>query len=80
MSSDPNPLHIVKANSVMSPIIELSSASAGMIGHDRGILQRATIFQIGRNPCRPKTVIANLRFDVGRGSSPGDHRIGIGLG
>ena len=42
-------------------------------------LERAAILEIGGDPRRPETVVAELGDDAGRGRSPADHRVGVRL-
>jgi hypothetical protein len=37
-----------------------------MVRHRRGLLRRAAVLEISRDPCRPQAVIAELGGDAGR--------------
>ena len=50
-----------------------------MVRHRRGRFQRAAIFQIGGDPGRAETVVADRRPDLGSRRAPAHHREGIGL-
>jgi hypothetical protein len=44
-----------------------------MVRHGRGLLERAAVFQIGRDSGCPEAVVAELGFDAGCGRTPADH-------
>ena len=46
-------------------------AGAGMVRHGGGLLQRAAVFQVGRDAGRPERMIAQLGRNAGGGSSHG---------
>jgi hypothetical protein len=56
---NPDPLHLVQADVVLPPIVELGRARAGVVGHGRGILQRAAVLQVGGDAGGPEGVIAD---------------------
>ena len=60
-------------------IVELRRARRRMIRHRRCLFERAAVLEIGGDPRRPETVIAELGRDAGRGRAPADHRIGVRL-
>src|SRR5205085_1679620 len=76
---DRDPLNLVKRQLVSPTVIKLRRARAGMIRHCGRLLERSSVFQVGRDPGRPETVIAELRCDPGRHGAPADHRIGVRL-
>ena len=51
-----------------------------MVGHGRGLLQRAAVLQISRYAVGSIAVIADLRLDAGRLGAPSNHQVGVGLG
>src|SRR3546814_16805748 len=51
-----------------------------MVRHRRGRLQRAAILQIGGDPGRAETVVADRRPDPGRRRAPAHPRAGVGVG
>src|ERR1700678_1664724 len=77
--SNRNPLHLVEAHLVAPAIVELRGPGRGVVRHSGGVFERAAVFQIGCNPCRPEGLIADLRLDAGAGGAPADHGVGIGL-
>ena len=56
----PDPLHLVEAEFLAPPVVELRRARAGVVRHLRRLLQRAAVLQIRRDPGRAEAVIANL--------------------
>ncbi len=51
-----------------------------MIGHRRGVLQRAAVLQVGRDPVRAESVVADPRADPDRLGAAPHHGVGVGLG
>jgi hypothetical protein len=47
--------------------------------HRLGVFERAAVGEIGRDPGRPETVIADRRHDAGGFGAPAHHGPGIGL-
>ena len=78
--SNHDPLDLVEVHLVPPPVIELGRPGAGMVGHGRGLLQRAAVLEIGRDAGGAKAVIADLGLDPGRRRAPANHRVGVGLG
>ena len=62
---DANPLHLIQADLVPAPVIQLGGASGGMAGHRSRILQGSLVFQVGCDPRGAKRVIANQRLEPG---------------
>lgn len=77
---DQHALHFVQRHVIGPAIVELSGARRAMVRHRRGRLQGATVLQIGGDPGRAETVIADRRADPGRRRAPAHHRERIGLG
>ena len=50
-----------------------------MVRHRSCFFQRAAVLEIGGDPRRPETVVAELGGDAGRRRAPADHRIGVCL-
>ena len=66
-----NALDLVERDLIGPPVIELRRASRGVVGHLRGLLQLATILQIGGDPGAVEGVIADGRLDAGlSGTTP----------
>ena len=63
---DLDALDLVQAHLVVAATIELRRAGAGVVRHGGGLLQRAAVPGIGRDPRRPETVVADLDDDAGR--------------
>ena len=66
MPFHPDPLYLIEAEFLAPAIIELRPVRAGVVLYLRGLLQRPTIFQIRRDPGRPKTVVAEFGRDSRR--------------
>ena len=54
-----NPLDLVEADVSMAPVIPLRGAPRRVIGHCRGVLERATAFQIGGDARGAQRVVAD---------------------
>ena len=77
--SNHNSLDLIKADLIASAIIELGRTRRSMVCHGGSFLKRAAVFEVGGDPCRPETVIAELGGDARCRGAPADHRIGICL-
>jgi hypothetical protein len=71
--SDRNALDFIEADLIAPTIVELRRARRRMVRHGRGLLERAAVFQIGRDSGCPEAVVAELGFDAGCGRTPADH-------
>jgi hypothetical protein len=56
--SDHNSLDLIEAELIAPAIVELRRARRGMVRHRRGLFQRPAVLEIGRDPRRPETVVA----------------------
>ena len=54
----------------------LRRCAAGMVRHLCGLLQRAAVFEIGRDSGRPEAVIADLLSDARGGAAARNHLVG----
>jgi hypothetical protein len=57
MHSNKYPLHLVEAHLIAAAIVELRGAGRSMVRHGGGFFEPAAVFQIGRDPSRPKRVL-----------------------
>ena len=80
LGSHPDPLDLVKADVISPTVIELRCPRAGVVRHGGGVLERASILQVGGNSCCPEAVIADPRADASGDRPPLYHDVGIGLG
>jgi hypothetical protein len=71
--SDRDALDFIEADLIAPTIVELRRARRRMVRHGRGLLERAAVFQIGRDSGCPEAVVAELGFDAGCGRTPADH-------
>jgi len=51
-----------------------------VVGHGRGLLERAAVFEIRRDACGAEAVVADESLDAGRRGAAADHGVRIGLG
>ena len=77
--SNHDQLDLIEAELVAPAIEELRRARRGVVRHRRGLFQRLAVLELGRDPRRPETVVAELGGDPGTGRAPADHRIGVRL-
>src|SRR5262245_27088829 len=56
----------IEGDAVLAPIVELRGAGRRMRRHLAGLLQRATVLEVGRNARAAEGVVADLRCDAGR--------------
>lgn len=72
-------LHFTKTYFIPAPVIQLGRLGRGMISHGCRDLNRAPIFEIRRNPCGSKGMVADLSLDPRSLGPPAYHGMRIGL-
>ena len=75
-----NAFHFAKTDFISPAIVKLGSSSAGVISHRRRVLERAAVLEVGGDPRRSETVIADPGLDTGGERPPSNHGVGVGLG
>src|ERR1700731_67638 len=70
---DHDALDLIEADLIAPAIVELGRARRGVVGHRCGLLKRAAVLEIGRDPGRPEAVIAEPGCDARRGRAPGGY-------
>jgi hypothetical protein len=78
-SSQPDPLDFIERQALFATIIKLGGTGAFVGGHGLGVLEGPAIFQIRRNPCRPKSMATDWGLDTCGFGPSADHAPGIGL-
>ena len=73
-----DPLDLVESNVISGPIIEFCGVGAFMRGHGLRVFQRTAVFEIRRDPGRPKCMATdpNACAEIGRATlnhAPGVH-------
>jgi len=68
--SNRDPLDLIEAHFIAAAIIELRRARRCVVSHCCRLFERAAILEVGGDPCRPKTMVAEFRFDAGRQGAP----------
>jgi len=68
-----NPLDLVLREAIFGAIIELGRPRAFMRSHRLRVLKRTTVAEIGRDPGRTESVVADRRMNAGRRCAPADH-------
>ncbi len=77
--SQSDPFNLILRQPFLGPVIELGRARGFVRGHRLGVFERAAIGQIGGDPRRPKTMVANRRHDAGGGGAAAYHPPGVRL-
>src|SRR5512147_894075 len=73
-----HPFHLIQADRVACPVIELGRPWRLVRGHYLRLLENSAVCEIDRDPGRPEGVAANLRCDPGYLCPPLNHVKGIG--
>lgn len=77
---DSHSFYFMYSDFVGAPVVQLSGAGAGVIGHRGGFLKSAAVFQVSRDPGRSKGVIPDLRLDSSGGRATLHHGVGVNAG
>jgi hypothetical protein len=67
---EPNPLHLVLREPLLSTVIQLRGAGTFVRRHFLGVLEGAAIGEIGCDPGGTERVAADFRRDASRRSAP----------
>ena len=58
-ASNQNPLHLVETHFIAPAVVELGGAGAGVVGHGRGLLECAAVFEIRRDAGGTEAVVVD---------------------
>src|SRR5262245_12143108 len=64
---------LIERDAILAAVIELGGARGGLRRHLTGLLQRATVLEVGRNASAAEGVVADLRCDAGRPGATAHH-------
>jgi hypothetical protein len=79
-ASNQYPLDFIERHLVAPAIVKLRGTRAGVIGHGRGLLERAAVLEIRCDTRGAKAVVADQSLDAGRRGPAANHCVRIGLG
>lgn len=78
--SELNPLHLIEADVVPAPVVELGRARRGVVGHRGCVLQCPAVLEISRDAGCPEGVVAYRGLDARHHGPSSHHGVRIGLG